>query len=173
MIIGIGGISRSGKTSLSRFLKNELHKKTAEIHLDDYIKDSSHWDFFIRYPVFYLSKLHARFNMEHPNTIDFNRLYEDIVRCEEEYEVVIAEGFLITYDSRIKKLIDKYIHIALSKNIFTQRRTKDFKTNLWYANHVWTNFMKHGTNYEDLNHIILNGDDGIDTQSVLRFIGDQ
>jgi uridine kinase len=170
MIIGIGGVSRAGKTSLSRYLKDRLHKKAAEIHLDDYIKESSHWDFFSKHPYFYLCKIHKVFNMEHPNTYDFNQLYEDIVKCMEENEIVIAEGFLITYDARIKSMLDKYIHITLSKNIFTQRRMKDFRSNLWYANHVWKSFMKRGNNYSDLNHIVINGDREIDMQTVLRFV---
>jgi uridine kinase len=88
----------------------------------------------------------------------------------EENEIVIAEGFLITYDARIKSMLDKYIHITLSKNIFTQRRMKDFRSNLWYANHVWKSFMKRGNNYSDLNHIVINGDREIDMQTVLRFV---
>ena len=173
MIIGVGGVSRSGKSSLSRFLKKELHKKTGEIHLDNYIKDSSHWHFFTRYPVFYLSKIHKVFNMEHPNVIDFNRLYEDILQSSQQNEIVIAEGFLITYDARIKNLFDKYIHIALSKSVFIQRRTRDFKSNLWYTNHVWNCFMKYGTDYSNLNHIVVNGDNEIDMQSILKFISDK
>lgn len=171
MIIGIGGVSRAGKTSLCRILKNELHKKTDEIHLDNYIKDSSHWDFFVTYPIFYLSKLHKSFDMEHPDTIDFDSLYEDIIQSREKNEIVIAEGFLITYDARIKNLIDRYIHIDISKKVFIQRRINDFmKGNLWYAHHVWNSFMKYGNNYADLKHIVINGDQEIDKQAVLSFI---
>ena len=171
MIIGIGGVSRAGKTSLTRILKKELHKKTGEVHLDNYIKDSSHWDFFVTYPIFYLSKIHKTFDMEHPDTIDFDSLYGDIIRSSEKNEMVIAEGFLITYDARIKSLIDLYIHIDLSKKVFIQRRIKDFKKgNLWYANHVWNSFMKYGNSYGDLKHIVINGDRGIDVPTVLSFI---
>jgi uridine kinase len=172
MIIGIGGVSRSGKSVLSGFLKKQFGSKCIELHLDNYAKDSSHYDFFTRYPVFYLSKIHKRFNMEHPNIIDFDRLYDDIFRSSQENEIVIAEGFLITYDARIKNLLDKYVHILVSKNTFVQRRLKDFKhSNVWYANHVWDSFMKYGTNYKDLDHIIIDGDNEIDIQTILKFIG--
>lgn len=171
MIIGIGGVSRAGKTSLCKILKNELHQKTSVIHLDNYIKASSHWDFFVTYPIFYLSKIHKTFDMEHPDTIDFDSLYQDIIQGCEKNEIVIAEGFLITYDARIKNLIDRYIHIDVSKKVFIQRRTKDFKKgNLWYARHVWNSFMKYGNNYADLKHIVINGDKEIDKQRVLSFI---
>jgi uridine kinase len=172
MIIGIGGVSRSGKSVLSRFLKKQLGERTIEIHLDDYPKHPGHWDFFTRYPFFYLCEVHKSFDVEHPIAIDFNRLYNDILECNKDNKVVIVEGFLATYDPRIKKLFDKYIHITLSKNVFTQRRMKDFRCNLWYANHVWKSFMKHGNNYTDLNHIVVNGDEEIDKQTVLRFIFD-
>ena len=172
MIIGIGGVSRAGKTLLSQNLKTQLHKKVGEVHLDDYIRSSSHWDFFMRYPFFYLSIFHQSFDMEHPKTIDFDSLYNDIIKSSQENEVVIAEGFLITYDARIKSLIDRYIHIDISKNVFIQRRTHDSRNgSLWYAHHVWRSFMKYGSNnYADLKHIIVNGDKGIDTKAVLQFI---
>lgn len=171
MIIGIGGVSRAGKTSLSNYLKKKLRKKTYEIHLDHYIKDSSHWDFFAKFPAFYLSVLYRKFDMEHPDTIDFERLYNDILLHRQENEVVIAEGFLITYDQRIRRLLDKYIHIELSKEVFLQRRMNDFKrNNEWYANHVWNSFVKYGNHYHDLNYLVLDGNQYIDKESVLKFV---
>ncbi|HEY9362753.1 MAG TPA: hypothetical protein VIQ00_05800 [Chitinophagaceae bacterium] len=171
MIIGIGGVSRAGKTSLSGFLKKNLGRKCVEIHLDSYIKDSSHWDFFMKYPIFYLSSIHKMFDMEHPDVIDFNRLYEDIIRSNEENEIVIAEGFLITHDPRIKNLIDCYIHVAVNKEEFIKRRTNDYKkSNSWYANHVWKSFMKYGNNYNGLNYMVVDANNEMDTDSVLAFI---
>jgi uridine kinase len=173
MVIGIGGVSRSGKSMLSKFLKKHSNKNTIEIHLDEYPKHPGQWDIFSKYPFFYLCKVHKLFDVEHPIAIDFNQMYYDILAARRENEVVIVEGFLATYDARIKNLFDKYIHITLSKDIFTQRRIQDFRCNLWYANHVWKSFMKHGNNYSDLNHIVINGDKGIDVQAVLRFVCDQ
>jgi uridine kinase len=171
MIIGIGGVSRAGKTTLSNFLKKKLRKKTYEIHLDHYIKESSHWDFFAKFPAFYLSMLYRKFDMEHPETIDFTRLYNDILLHSQENEIIIAEGFLITYDQRIRSLLDKYIHIHLTKEEFMKRRMNDFKrNNEWYANHVWNSFMKFGNNYHDLNHMVLNGNQQVDKEAVLRFL---
>jgi uridine kinase len=173
MIIGIGGISRAGKTSLSHILKKEFNQKTVIIHFDEYIKESSHWDFYSKFPMFYLCKLHKTFNMEHPNTFDFDRMYADVVHACKENEIVIIEGIYIIYDTRIKNILNRYIHLSLSRNIFTQRRIRDFRCNAWYANHVWKSFMKYGTNYSDLDHIVVDGDKEIDIQTVLRFVCDQ
>lgn len=171
MIIGIGGVSRSGKTSLSRALKAQLRPTTIIVHLDDYIKESRHWDFFTKNPIFYLSKVHKKFDMEHPDTIDFDAFHRDIVRAAEEYDTVIAEGFLIVYDPRIKKLIDKYVHVEVSKSEFIKRRIKDFRhSNLWYAKHVWKSFVKYGNNYAGLKHMVVNGDVEIDVSAVLKFV---
>ena len=171
MIIGIGGISRAGKTSLCKILRKEFRYKTAEVHLDDYIKESSHWDFFMKFPVFYLCKLHKSFNMEHPDTIDFDRMYADIISTSLENDIIIAEGSYVNYDTRIRGVLDCYIHVSLSREVFTQRRMKDFKqTNRWYANHLWNSFMKYGTYYSDLKHMVIDGDTEIDTEAVLKFI---
>lgn len=171
MIIGIGGVSRAGKTTLSNFIKKKLRKKTYVLHLDHYIKESSHWDFFAKYPAFYLSMIYKKFDMEHPETIDFTRLYDDILLHSQENEVVIAEGFLITYDQRIRSILDKYIHIKLTKEEFLKRRMNDFKrNNEWYANHVWNSFMKYGNHYHNLNHIVLDGNQQVDNDAVLRFL---
>lgn len=169
MVIGIGGISRAGKTSLSRAL-NKTCNNSIVLHLDDYIKETAHWDLFTRYPFFYLSKLHRTFNMEHPNTIDFTRLYKNIIDGTRQHEVVIVEGFLITHDTLIRNLLDKYIHIRLSKNIYMQRRMKDFNSNKWYANHAWNSYIKYGNHYADLEHMIVDGDKELDVREVINFL---
>lgn len=174
MIIGIGGISRAGKTNLAKLLKNDFMDSTYIVHLDHYIKDSSHWNFFTRYPVFYLSKLYFRFDMEHPYTIDFDRMIQDILQYKMQYKNVIVEGFLVAHDQRVKKLLNKYIHVQISKNEFMKRRMNDYKkNNTWYAKHVWSSYMKFGNNYQDLNHIVLHADKFLDREGALRFLNDK
>lgn len=170
MLIAIGGISRAGKSSLSKILAQSLGKNGMIIHQDHYIKENIHWQLFTRPPWCYLAKLHKKFNMEHPEVIDFEKLYTDIAIAISKCDYVIAEGFAITFDKRIRKMIDAYVHITLSKETFLRRRTNDFKkANTWYAHHVWDVFNKHGNDYADLNHLVVDGE-YVESGTVTEFV---
>lgn len=66
--IGIAGGSGSGKTALAKELKKYFKKKASIFHIDNYQK------FRERLPEFYGMK-----NWDHPKSINWNRLFKDLV----------------------------------------------------------------------------------------------
>jgi len=69
IIIGIGGGSGSGKTRLVKNILNKVDNlKVNAIELDSYYKDLSHLTFNKR----------EKNNFDHPNSVDFNLLQENL-----------------------------------------------------------------------------------------------
>jgi uridine kinase len=119
LVIGIAGGSGSGKTTvvkkiLERFPANQV----AIVHMDSYYKDSSHLSMDER----------AKINFDHPDSIEFDLLYKDLlalkngqaieqpiydfITCSRQKEtvhtesrhVIIVEGILLFTDQRLRDL---------------------------------------------------------------------
>lgn len=135
-IIGIAGGTGSGKTTLSKRLQATLGIKVALIEQDCYYKDLSHLPLHER----------EKTNFDHPSSIDFDRLYEDVsslkqgktinkpiysfkTHCREDGsvalsggDVVIVEGILILSDERLRNLFDLKIYVEAQDDVRILRR---------------------------------------------------
>lgn len=135
-IIGIAGGTGSGKTTLSKRLQSSLGIKVTLIEQDCYYKDLSHLPINER----------EKTNFDHPNSIDFDRLYEDILNlkqgktinkpiysfkthCREDGsvqlsggDVVVVEGILILTDERLRNLFDLKIYVEAQDDVRILRR---------------------------------------------------
>ncbi len=135
-IIGIAGGTGSGKSTLSKRLQATLGIKVALIEQDCYYKDLSHLPMNER----------EKTNFDHPHSIDFDRLCDDIVNlkqgktickpnysfkshCREEGtvtlhagDVVIVEGILIFTDERLRNLFDLKIYVETEDDVRILRR---------------------------------------------------
>lgn len=140
IIIGIAGGSGSGKSCLSKnILKNIDDNQVQSIELDSYYKDLSHISFEER----------AVSNFDHPNAIDFELLYDDLkkiidnkitkipiydykthtrfknkTRKIESTKVIILEGILSLYSSKIRKLMSLKIFVDTPADVRILRRIK-------------------------------------------------
>ena len=135
-IIGIAGGTGSGKSTLSKRLQETLGIKVALIEQDCYYKDLSHLPISER----------EKTNFDHPNSIDFDRLYDDVLalktaktihkpiysfktHCREDGttsmspgDVVIVEGILIFSDERLRNLFDLKIYVEAEDDVRILRR---------------------------------------------------
>ena len=69
MIIGIGGVSRAGKTTLAEWLRNQFpEKKTHIICQDDFV-----------FPTDRIPRINNRINWEHPDSIDHEAFRKSII----------------------------------------------------------------------------------------------
>ncbi|MCE5295254.1 MAG: uridine kinase [Chlamydiales bacterium] len=135
-IIGIAGGTGSGKSTLAKRLQQTLGIKVALIEQDCYYKDLAHLPIQER----------EKTNFDHPNSIDFDRLYDDILalksaktinkpvysfktHCREDGttptppgDVVIVEGILIFSDERVRNLFDLKIYVEAEDDVRILRR---------------------------------------------------
>lgn len=136
VVVGIGGLSGSGKTFLAREVARNLGGlKTVLIEQDS----------------FYLgldSELTEPINFDHPDAIDFSTLAEVVLNlsvglCAKipiydfvthkrqgyrdehgHYDVVIVEGILVLTDSALRKLFDFTIYVDTDPDLCLIRRLK-------------------------------------------------
>jgi uridine kinase len=109
-VVGIGGVSCSGKTTVTNLLKKLLPADTL----------------FIDFDSFYIptSKLKDKnTDWESPEHFRYEDFLSELDRAKREHDgLIIAEGFLIFYDERARELFDKRIFIDLPEEIIKQRR---------------------------------------------------
>lgn len=135
-VIGLAGGTGSGKSTLAKRLQATLGLNVTLIEQDCYYKDLSHLPEIER----------ARTNFDHPNSIDFDRLYEDIcllkqgkaiykpiysfkTHCREDGvtevnsgDVVIVEGILLFADERVRNLFDLKVFVETEDDVRILRR---------------------------------------------------
>ena len=139
MVIGIGGVSRSGKTTRALDLQASFEKagKTAVVlHQDDYTR-----------PKRLIPRIRYKIDWEHPGSMDFRRLEKAILDARAQYDVVIAEGILVFYDPAVNALFDERYLMEIDRNTFLDRRTKETRWGReprWYIEYVWDSYLRWG-----------------------------
>ena len=139
-IIGITGGSGSGKSFLCQKILDEINqKKILVITVDSYYKDLSNIEF----------KEREKNNFDHPTSIEFNLLYKHLLRIKKnepvnipiynykehireiktqhidshsQYSLILLEGILSLYNSKIRDLLDNTVFIDIDNQIRKERR---------------------------------------------------
>jgi uridine kinase len=136
-IIGIGGVSRSGKSTLARRLKEKLkHRKALLIDMDEYVLPESE-----------LPKIKGHADYEVPESIDYDRIIALLKTSDSVYEIIIVEGILAFANEKLNQLYDMTICMEISKSTYLDRRkveTRWGKDPSWYLEHVWDAHQKFG-----------------------------
>lgn len=129
LIIGIGGCSRSGKTSLALHLKSTLPVPINIISLDDCVLPSD------KIPL-----IRDHINWEIFESIDFdlfkNKLKESILSSE----IVIIEGLFVFNVKEIYKKLHLGIYLTIPRRRFLAEKKSDLRWGLepiWYIHYIW------------------------------------
>lgn len=165
MVIGIGGCSQSGKSTLALQLLEKIKGlgiESINLDIDDFAQPTSEIP-WIRFHV----------DWEIPASIDFAKYEAAILQAKSDYEIVICNGFLIYHDPIIYQHFDKCLFVDVSKNVFLKRKKKDFRWGRepdWYIEYIWTSYLKYG----EVDHLeevlVLNGEKDIDLQHILEVV---
>ncbi len=149
--IGIGGVSRAGKTSLSNYIKSLYPTKSILlIEMDDFVRNEAD-----------IPKIRNHTDWEHPISVDFKRLKKTLEEALNTYDIVITEGILIFYSEDLNQLFDKRIFINVPKTVFYKRRKEETRWGAepdWYLDYVWKSYLKYGKlNDSDNNTLYIYG----------------
>ncbi|MCK5775138.1 MAG: hypothetical protein KAH25_03125 [Bacteroidales bacterium] len=140
MIIGIGGVSRAGKTSLALQIQ-KWYGSVALLHQDDFIKPENE-----------MPTIRAHIDWERPDAYDYDSLIKAVQLAQEKYDVVVVEGLMVLCHAGLTDIMDKTIYIKISKDAFLSRKTLDKRWGDepdWYIEHIWNS---HFLFCEDINH---------------------
>ena len=166
-IIGIGGVSRSGKTWLA-YKISELfqYKSILVINQDEYVFDVED-----------IPKVKGETDWECPESVDFDKLLNHIQIASATNDVVIVEGLLAFYDSRIERLMDKKIFIEIPKSLFLERKVKDKRWGKfpdWYVEHIWHSYLTYGKiNPPKKEYFTLKGEDIMIGDDLIAYLLDE
>ena len=163
MVIGIGGVSRSGKTELAKLIKSKLNDhKVIILSQDEYA-----------YPIDKIPLIHNVTDWETYNSIDFGLLSDDIKSAKKEYEYIIVEGFLAFHDANLTGLYDRSIFLEIEKPVFENRRKLDNRWEEepeWYLDHVWCSYLKYGQMPDIQNVLTISGEGIVPINLVMAHI---
>lgn len=164
MIIGIGGISNSGKSKLAAVIKEHYpDKKVCILCQDDFAMLTAD-----------IPKIKGHTNWEIPESINFNRYYSRIINESKENDIVISEGLFVFYEPRFVKLYDKMIYLSISKDTFYERKKQDFRWGKepdWYMDHIWDSHFEFCNKIAIRNHAFqLSGENPVDIEKVFAYL---
>ncbi|UBM61621.1 hypothetical protein LA303_09365 [Candidatus Sulfidibacterium hydrothermale] len=164
MIIGIGGVSNAGKTTLANRLKAALNPlRVLILCQDDFARPENE-----------IPRINGHIDWEIPESIDLAKYYRHLLKAKEEYDIVIAEGLFAFCDKHIYSQYDKKIFLTISKQTFWRRKSKDLRWGKepdWYMEHIWASHFKCGMLQEiDSQTLILSGEETIDLDPLIRFL---
>ncbi len=186
IIIGITGGSGVGKSTLCNALKQKYPDKIQLIQLDDYFK-----------PAEDKSKIGELVNSDHPDALYIYKFYNDLktlaqgnsITIEtknpflnpnykitkqkipvllESKPIILAEGFLLLYDNKIRNLLDYSFYLDANHDIRWERRENYSNKNSEYESNVIIPMHKEYTEpTKKYAHKIINAD-LLDTEKVFR-----
>ncbi len=165
MIIGIGGISRGGKSFLAKEIKNTLsQKQICILHQDDFVLPKNQ-----------IPKIRNHIDWESPLSIDFNLFYDAILEAKEKADIVIAEGLFAFYNEEINTLYSARLLVELPKHEFIKRKRRDGRWGYeedWYIEHIWQSYLYYGKPDFDKSHSYLHidGSQYFDTNKIITKI---
>ena len=164
MIIGIGGISNAGKSGLAEKIKAHYTGKNIVVLCQDN---------FAR-PTATIPKIKGHTNWEIPESLDFDRFYQEIINRAQTHDWVIAEGLFVFHEERLLKLYDKMIFMSISKTTFLKRKHQDLRWGKepdWYVQHIWEshfNFCNRNSARQEAFQV--SGENPVDLGSVFRYL---
>lgn len=164
MIIGIGGVSRAGKTTLANRLKRHFEEQGKSVSVfcqDEYVK-----------PTISLPKVEGVPDWERPSTIKWDKLLRDVQKSESDVKVI--EGLFSFYPASLRSEYDLKIFVEIEKDTFKQRKSEDVRWEEepeWYAEHVWRSYLKYGQMKGDKQEYIpVSGEKEIELKEIVDLI---
>lgn len=166
MIIGIGGRSRSGKTTLAETLvwhKRSQNKRAIALHQDDFVKRLHD-----------IPLIHDHTDWEIPASIDFKLLKKVVLDLKNDFEVIVIEGILAFADTELNALYDYCFFTIISEETFWVRKSADTRWGeepAWYVGHIWDSFLKYGQPPANLPNLMeIDGEQPYHMDKIVAFL---
>lgn len=153
MLLGIGGISRSGKTKLAKEIARWMRQKGKSVvvlHQDACIMPESQIPTITR-------DGDTHIDWEHPDSIDWVRWEQSILEAKKTHDVVIAEGLFAFWKPEINALFDQKLFVSIREETFYKRKANDKRWGEepdWYVKYIWEAYQQYGKVPENLPDVL-------------------
>lgn len=134
MVVGIGGPSQSGKSTLANTLADWHIGSVSIIAQDDTIKEEKD-----------IPKIKDRIDWESPLSIDDRQILGRLQKEIKTFDLVIVEGIFAFSFPEINDCYTHCIELNISKETFFSRRRKETRWGPephWYLEHVWKAYKR-------------------------------
>jgi uridine kinase len=163
MLIGIGGVSRSGKTTLSKKILDLFPERTrAVVNQDNYIHSA-----------FQMPWIEDQLDWEDPDSLDFHRMLYETEWLSRNVEILIVEGLFAFYYPALREKYNRKILVEIDYDTFIKRKLEDNRWGevpSWYIRHIWDSYLKFGVPGQLEGFLRLDGRSGFDMDLVRKFL---
>ncbi|MEM6802571.1 MAG: hypothetical protein AAF696_14275 [Bacteroidota bacterium] len=163
MIIAIGGLSRSGKSKLSKRVKRMFKDKNPILlHQDEFVKAEAN-----------IPLIRDHIDWEIPASIDLPAWKAAVEKGKAAHEVLILEGLFAFAFSELNAIYDKSILVEIPKEIFLQRKREDLrwgKEPEWYIQYIWEAYHRHGLPPKNLAVFRVHGNQRLDEEALWKYL---
>lgn len=147
MIIGIGGVSRAGKTTLANQITKWMPStQTMVLRQDLFVLNTSDFPAIQNVP-----------DWEVPQSLNLPVLLKAIHNAMKHNELVIVEGIFAFAFEEINSLYQGAIFIEIDEPVFRSRKVLDDRWGPepeWYLNHIWQSYLKYGQVPKSLTNVL-------------------
>ena len=163
MIIGIGGVSRAGKTTLAYKIRDLYPKqKIRFVHGDDVVKDVDN-----------IPMIKDRIDWECIESFDYEKIINRI-KSDDDSDIIICEGILIFHNKELFKFFDKKIIAEIGKDCFYKRKSQDDRWGYepeWYIDYIWESYIRHYSKLNNNKDILkIKGETSFDMEKISKFL---
>ncbi len=147
-LILIAGVSRSGKTTLTKYLNEHLNNCLV-IHQDRLVL-----------PKAQIPKVRDRIDWERPESIDWTNLFRLLTESASSYDYIIVEGIFALSNKKLVEQSDYSIALEIDKESYLERRKLETRWGTepaWFLEHVWDSHLKYHNPYNiEIDTILTN-----------------
>ncbi len=169
MIIGIGGCSRSGKTTLATdlvwYFRNQ-NKRAIAVSQDDFV-----------FRISDIPLINDRTDWDTPASLNFSLMHQTIGYLGQYFEVIVLEGNFIFSDWNLNQLFDYRLFTQISESTFKQRRAAETRWGIepdWFVSHVWERYLTFGQPPESpTNLLTVSGEKPFEIEKITTFLIEQ
>lgn len=161
ILIGIGGVSRAGKSKLASYLKQ--HLTDAElINQDNFTKKKSD-----------IPTIKGRIDWEHPDSIAWNSLEVKIHKSLQNHSYTLLEGLFAFYNRTIENQMSLKINLSIDKQRFLNLKEIDQRWGnepKWFIEHIWQSNLRYGQINDEPQLLKIHNIEDYHYQSILKRI---
>lgn len=135
ILIGIGGVSRAGKSKLAHYLEQQL-LDTNTISQDNFVKSKSE-----------IPTIKDRVDWEHPDSIEWDSLKKEIYKSLKNHSYTLLEGLFAFYNKEIENQMSIKINLTIDKQRFLNLKDVDQRWGnepKWFIEHIWQSNLRYG-----------------------------